>query len=72
MMSRTNVRTGAVARQKRQERAKERAAGGSPEPAAQLALLDSRLGKDRGAKKERDKLKALIDPGRKKKTKGKK
>lgn len=57
MMPKSN---GAIARKQRQEAAQKRLGEGSPTPEKQLEILDSRLGKGRGAKKERARLKALI------------
>lgn len=56
-------------RKSRQESAAARQGAGSPEPAAQLAILDERLGKGVGAERERKKLQRLIDGPKKKEKK---
>lgn len=70
-MPKSNVRRGAKERKRRQDSAAAREGAGSPAPAAQLTLLDERLGKGMGAKKERARLAALMT-NEKPKKKGKK
>ena len=61
MRSHNNLSTSPADRKQRQEGAKERqAACALLSPEQRLHALDLRLGKDRGAKKERAKLKSLL------------
>ena len=67
MRSHNNVSTSPLDRQKRRESAKERQTTyDSMSPEERLHSLDLRLGKDRGAKKQRAKLKSLIGKTNKK------